>query len=139
MVSREFLLAGRAIFTAEHGGERRTYQVVRPEVQLPLLPYVVRLLAGPCNLRDYVNLAVLFPDRRVLRILDVASHPCDSAAVRLLQWSLRSVFDGVGPPAGSTIANSGHCGRCGRLLTVPESIRTGLGPECAARAGAASP
>lgn len=27
-------------------------------------------------------------------------------------------------------AHAGRCGRCGRLLTVPESIASGIGPEC---------
>jgi hypothetical protein len=26
--------------------------------------------------------------------------------------------------------HAGRCGRCGRLLTVPESIESGIGPEC---------
>jgi hypothetical protein len=29
------------------------------------------------------------------------------------------------------IWHEGRCGRCSRPLTVPESIETGLGPECA--------
>tara|TARA_B100000212_G_C27272776_1_gene489534 strand:- start:358 stop:813 length:456 start_codon:yes stop_codon:yes gene_type:complete len=29
------------------------------------------------------------------------------------------------------VLHSGSCGRCGRKLTVPESIDSGLGPECA--------
>ena len=31
------------------------------------------------------------------------------------------------------IFHSGTCGRCGRKLTVPESIISGIGPECAKR------
>jgi hypothetical protein len=30
--------------------------------------------------------------------------------------------------------HEGRCGRCGRRLTVPESIESGLGPECATKA-----
>jgi hypothetical protein len=26
--------------------------------------------------------------------------------------------------------HEGKCGRCGRLLTVPSSIESGIGPEC---------
>lgn len=33
--------------------------------------------------------------------------------------------------------HEGSCGRCGRKLTVPESIANGLGPECAEKVGAA--
>jgi hypothetical protein len=29
--------------------------------------------------------------------------------------------------------HEGRCGRCGRRLTVPESIASGIGPECAAK------
>ena len=31
--------------------------------------------------------------------------------------------------------HEGRCGRCGRALTVPESIDTGFGPHCAAEMG----
>jgi len=31
------------------------------------------------------------------------------------------------------VLHEGCCGRCGRKLTVPESIDTGLGPECGNR------
>jgi hypothetical protein len=29
-----------------------------------------------------------------------------------------------------TVHHEGRCGRCGRTLTVPESIESGFGPEC---------
>ena len=32
---------------------------------------------------------------------------------------------------GATLYHEGRCGRCGRRLTVPESIESGYGPECA--------
>ena len=31
------------------------------------------------------------------------------------------------------IWHEGRCGRCGRVLTVPESIESGFGPECIKR------
>jgi hypothetical protein len=31
--------------------------------------------------------------------------------------------------------HEGRCGRCGRKLTVPESIESGFGPECASILG----
>lgn len=31
--------------------------------------------------------------------------------------------------------HEGKCGRCGRKLTVPESIAAGIGPECAGKGG----
>ena len=34
-------------------------------------------------------------------------------------------------PLTLTVFHDGKCGRCGRKLTVPESIQSGLGPVCA--------
>jgi predicted metal-dependent hydrolase len=31
---------------------------------------------------------------------------------------------------GFNVHHEGKCGRCGRLLTVPSSIESGIGPEC---------
>src|SRR5882672_9405186 len=35
-----------------------------------------------------------------------------------------------GPDNHIEIWHSGSCGRCGRTLTVPESVLSGFGPEC---------
>jgi hypothetical protein len=35
------------------------------------------------------------------------------------------------------VRHEGRCGRCGRTLTVPESIDAGIGPECASKIGGA--
>jgi len=39
-------------------------------------------------------------------------------------WTLQQFENTV------TIENHGRCGKCGRMLTTPESIRTGFGPVC---------
>jgi hypothetical protein len=39
-------------------------------------------------------------------------------------------------PVTLSMQHEGHCGRCGRTLTHPDSINTGYGPECAARIAA---
>ena len=33
------------------------------------------------------------------------------------------------------VRHEGRCGKCGRTLTVPESIDRGIGPECASKMG----
>lgn len=37
--------------------------------------------------------------------------------------------------SGLEVWHEGTCGRCGRTLTVPESIERGIGPECAQQMG----
>lgn len=39
---------------------------------------------------------------------------------------------------GIEVWHEGHCGRCGRTLTVPESIQRGIGPDCAQQMGVTS-
>lgn len=41
-------------------------------------------------------------------------------------------------PCSMTVRHEGKCGRCGRKLTVPESIDRGIGPECAGKMGVVS-
>jgi hypothetical protein len=41
-------------------------------------------------------------------------------------------------PDGVVIWHEGRCGRCGRRLTVPESIESGYGPECIGKIGGVS-
>jgi len=43
---------------------------------------------------------------------------------RLLGYSKFKLHDNI------RTYHMGYCGRCGRLLTVPESIDSGFGPEC---------
>jgi hypothetical protein len=38
-------------------------------------------------------------------------------------------------PGMLEIWHEGRCGRCSRKLTVPESLKSGFGPECAGKVG----
>lgn len=40
-----------------------------------------------------------------------------------------------GEPKFCEVYHIGTCGRCGKKLTTPESIMTGLGPECCKKVG----
>ena len=50
-------------------------------------------------------------------------------AKAVLDWTFRAAS--AGDLRTVRALHSGCCGRCGRKLTVPESIDTGLGPVCA--------
>jgi len=49
--------------------------------------------------------------------------------------ALRDLTAGVDRSHQLRIWHRGFCGRCGRPLTVPSSIATGIGPDCAERMG----
>jgi hypothetical protein len=143
MISTQFLTGGRAVFTVESStGEWRTFRVASPKDQKDrgeeARLFFVSLLTGPDNIGDFTYLGVMARDpagRWALRLTAKSRLTPDSLPVRVFQWSLR-VIQGLAPlPEGYAIHHEGRCCRCGRTLTVPESITSGIGPECAAKYG----
>ena len=56
-------------------------------------------------------------------------------SVQAFKWGWQKLQQGILPEALS-IFHEGRCGRCARLLTVPASVVSGFGPECAGKVGA---
>jgi hypothetical protein len=87
---------------------------------------IASFLAGPENTKDYVSFAFVERDGslRVWRRFAERADLVECARVIL------------GDPLAAAKAyalESGRCALCGRVLTVPESIERGIGPECARR------
>lgn len=124
----EFLWAGHAIFTvvSKRTGVRFTYKA-KPAKACDLL--WVSVLRGPDNTSDYLFLGGLKKDGTYLH-----SHKAqvneEAPSASAVAWLFRHLQD---PELLNKIEihHAGRCGRCGRLLTTPESIATGLGPVCA--------
>jgi len=137
-VSVAFLLAGKATFTVSNPkGERYTYRVSKVQDPGRKPVWFVGLLTGPQNESDYsyLGMVVTQGSRLTVKTTLRSKLKADAKPVAVLAWALR-VIGAKGsytPPQGYSILHSGHCGRCGRLLTVPESIALGLGPECAGK------
>jgi uncharacterized metal-binding protein YceD (DUF177 family) len=51
-------------------------------------------------------------------------------SARAFDWFWRNLSRGVSLEGHVDVDHMGKCGRCGRPLTVPESVRSGFGPEC---------
>lgn len=137
MITREFITAGRAIFTVSNNkGDRYTFQVTKKEAngQYPAV-WFVALLTGPDNNTDYTYVGMLSADTGGVNLTRKSRFNDQSTPVRVLRWALRNVWNNQEFPAGYAIRHEGKCGRCGRRLTVPESIDSGIGPECAKMMG----
>ena len=133
-VTPGFIGAGRAVFTVENpGGDRYTFRVAGKTFGGGRRLLFGSLLAGPDNTRDYVYLGVV--EGANLRLTGASRLPQGSTPVRVLNWALGVVHGRNALPGGYAIHHEGRCGRCGRVLTVPESIRRGLGPRCAGKVG----
>lgn len=127
--SIEFIGAGNAVFTvANPDGVHYTFKVRQPAADKP---HFVSLLTGPENTRDYTYIGVYDPLRFTLRITKKSKMTDASLPVNVFRWAVAVLSKQAELPAGYTIQHEGKCCRCGRTLTTPESLDTGVGPECA--------
>jgi hypothetical protein len=53
----------------------------------------------------------------------------DAQSVKVFDFVLPKLVAGT-LPEFVEVWHEGHCGKCGKRLTVPSSIENGLGPEC---------
>jgi hypothetical protein len=134
----KFLLAGNAIATFVSGktGARFTYRL-RAATKNPggAAHIFVSVLTGPNNDADYEYIGFL-PGAAEEPLREVPGYihgrksriALGAESVRAFAWVWGSLRDGNF--GGCEVWHEGRCGRCGRRLTVVESIGTGLGPEC---------
>ena len=132
---REFVLAGNARLTlvSKKTGARFTYRVRAADGDGPA-SHFVSVLVGPENSTDYAYLGCFKRGGEVYEHGRKSKIGVDAPSSRAWRWFLlKAFFDGTVPPE-LEVWHLGACGKCGRALTVPESIARGLGPICAGRA-----
>lgn len=139
-----FLLAGRATITvtSKKTGGRFTFKLSRPDEEPGNpreRPIWISVLSGPDNTSDYAYLGTIWIDAQGSWAYrhGVKSRVAETApSVRAARWFLAILQrDPVRLFVEAEVWHAGRCGRCGRKLTVPESIATGFGPECAGKVG----
>ena len=109
----------------EATGNRITVRFRKPEGFKAVL---VDLMTGSDNVSDFTFLGTLRGENVIVSPKTRVAGEKALLAEKVLNWTiahaqkddLRTV----------RVLHEGKCGRCGRKLTVPESIDTGLGPEC---------
>jgi hypothetical protein len=131
-----FALAGNARLTLVSGktGRRFTYRVRQfdPPDGRPT-PHFVQVLTGADNDAAYSYLGAVF-NRRDYRRTAKSKIAADAPSAKAWAWFWPRALAGA-LPTELEVWHEGRCGRCGRALTVPQSIETGFGPECASALG----
>lgn len=124
----QFILAGNALFTVENTatGNRFTFKVRKPDDDKP---HFVSVLTGPDNEHDYAFLGTVF-DPRSYRHGRRSRIAQDAPSAKAFEWLFRQLSTGHPLPPQVRLCHCGKCGRCGKTLTVPESVESGFGPEC---------
>lgn len=124
--ARRYVLAGNATVTVRSRatGKRFTYKVRRPRADSP---HFVRVLNCAENEAPGAFLGTIF-DGRTYRHGRRSGISADAPSAKAFAWLWPRLGEAL--PASVEVWHEGHCGRCGRLLTVPESIAGGIGPKC---------
>jgi Family of unknown function (DUF6011) len=133
--ARAFMTGGNATVTlvSTKTGTRFTYRLrANDEGDV----FFVSLLGGPDNESDYrymgrIARGVFWAGRKVPKPGDVGPDAPSSLAFK---WAWERLAKGVLLDS-LEIWHEGRCGRCARKLTVPASIASGFGPECAGKVG----
>ena len=129
-----YVTAGKATVTLQSNatGTRFTYRVESPRGELDAAIRFVRVLTGSDNEADYSYLGTMHRQADgawVYRHGRKSRIGADAPSAKAFAWFARNAdSDRV------AVHHAGRCGRCNRVLTVPESLHTGLGPICAGRA-----
>jgi hypothetical protein len=130
---REFVLAGNARVTlvSRKTGTRFTYRVRQPGKDKP---HFVQLLTGSDNTDSYEFFGTIFEGRRFQHSRR-SRISLEAPSVVAWRWFWGHLMSHHQLPAALEVWHEGRCGRCGRALTVPSSIKMGIGPECAQHVG----
>jgi len=135
-----FLLGGRALLTVhnEKTGTHNTYRVTAPgktaEAREKASVLFVSVLTGPENTTNYTYAGIILRDSGVFRSTAKSKLAESTPSVAGFKWVLgRAKNDTLRDFPHVSVLHHGRCGTCGRVLTVPESITSGLGPICAGR------
>jgi hypothetical protein len=130
IAARIYMTGGKATVTlvSLRTNVRFTYQIgVSKDGQC----HFVSVLVGADNNSDYKYLGRISRDmfwqgRKVPKPGDISA---DAPSAKAFAWVWRQLAQNVLPDQ-LEIWHEGSCGRCGRRLTVPTSIKSGFGPEC---------
>lgn len=138
---KKFMYAGNSTFTIQNTEtkNRFTYKLTVPEDKKNVVEmdkvWFVKVMTGTDNENDYQFIGTLFPDRSRVVGAKYYKHSAKSRitnqaqSVKVFQWFIKALQTHTIPPQVQ-FYHEGRCGRCGRKLTVPESITSGFGPEC---------
>lgn len=129
-----FTLAGNATITlvSKRTGTRFTYRVQRKAAEQPggerPAFWFVKVLTGSDNENSFEFLGTIKPAMFMHGKKSRIKPQAPSAMAFAWYWG--RLVSAKALPDDLEIWHEGKCGRCGRKLTVPESIATGFGPDC---------
>jgi hypothetical protein len=136
--AQNFILAGNATITlrSKKTGVRFTYKINRSQKEGDDRHFV-KVLSGPDNNADYVFMGTIFESDRYRHDKQERNIRRDAPSAKAFAF-FYDQLSGLSFNEALEVWHEGRCCRCGRKLTVPSSVESGLGPECAGKVGFAA-
>jgi len=133
--ARAFMLAGKAVFTAKslNTGAHMTFKV-KAAKKPGTVTHFVYVRDGSPGDSKFPYLGTLNAEG-VFRVGHPDRTPFNDSSRQAIVFKF--LAEGLRRDMISEnveIWHEGRCGRCGRALTHPDSIASGIGPECARKA-----
>lgn len=136
-----YILGGKAVFTIQshNTGRAFTYRIQSAKKDKTQQwstnnqdrsTFFVSLLIGPDNSEDFQYFAFL--RRTNTHNMELRTKEPYSTAFKNFHWIWNAIVAESHEDSYDFLP-SRACARCGRTLTVAESIRAGFGPECAGK------
>jgi len=132
-----FLVGGKAILTLESKKTGRwfTYRIKGAKKDDEKSPFFVSVLTGMNNDSAYTYMGTIFNnDKLSFKLTKNSKIGEDALSYKAFNFFFSLLMENKLHP-DLVVYHRGVCGRCGRALTVPESLITGLGPECRKKNG----
>ena len=123
---------GKITIRSVKTGTRYTYKFRVPKGDDPNKPIFVSLLNGPDNESCFTYIGCIWGrgDAMTFNYGHKSKVGRDASSVKAFEWMFRRMLAGKDMAGIVEVWHEGVCGKCGRALTVPESIQAGLGPVC---------
>lgn len=129
--AKTFALAGNATFTvvSKASNNRYTFKVQKGKKEDA--PHFVKFMNGNDNESSFQFLGTIF-DEMNYRHSKKAHASEDSTVAKTFKWIFNILNGKIDESKFNLIEfwHEGKCGKCGRKLTVPESLITGMGKQC---------
>lgn len=133
---KNFIFAGTSIFTVlnEITGNRFTFRVRKAgwgtsNVKSDI--FYVSVLTGSDNNSCYTFLGSYFGGKnQMYRHSPKSKIGFSAVSNKVIDWFFHHYFKNPNAYTTVKVFHSGKCGKCGKKLTTPESIKSGLGPYC---------
>ena len=127
---KNFIFGGNATFTVinTQTKNRFTFRVKQPKNNKSV--FFVSVLNGSDNNSNYTFIGTYF-NKTSNYIHGKKSHITkDAQSAKVINWFFSRFIDSEEKYPFIQVYHEGKCGKCGRKLTTPDSVKKGLGPIC---------